>query len=200
VEDFGWQRQQPRRNTNKSSESEQYGQTSFGGRTEVVISKDGYPTKVDKDKDKEKIEVCSLISVDKNHYLITIYRDLDQIHEDLRSPKHLAAHKASKSAEDLPGLGQFYCVECAKYFESEHSQVTHLKGSTHKRRFVFAIAVAHRSLLTFHSRLKALKEGPYTQKEAEAAIGLRTDNGPKVAALEKTKDMEVEMENLQVAT
>ncbi|PMD20503.1 hypothetical protein NA56DRAFT_646191 [Hyaloscypha hepaticicola] len=104
-------------------------------------------------------------------------RDLDQISEDLRSPKHLAQHKSSKAAEDLPGLGQFYCVECAKWFESEHSMVTHRKGSTHKRR------------------VKALKDGPYTQKEAEAAIGLRTDNGPRQAAKENTKDVEVDMEN-----
>jgi bud site selection protein 20 len=40
-----------------------------------------------------------------------------------------------------------------------------------------------------------LKDEPYTQKEAEAAIGLRTDNGPKQAAKEKTQDIEVEMEN-----
>lgn len=40
-----------------------------------------------------------------------------------------------------------------------------------------------------------MKDEPYTQKEAEAAIGLRTDNGPKQAAKENTKDMEVEMEN-----
>lgn len=40
-----------------------------------------------------------------------------------------------------------------------------------------------------------LKDEPYTQKEAEAAIGLRTDNGPRLAAKENTKDMEVEMEN-----
>jgi len=104
-------------------------------------------------------------------------RDLDQISEDLRSPKHLEQHKSAKAAEDLPGLGQFYCVECAKWFESEHSMVTHRKGSTHKRR------------------VKALKDEPYTQKEAEAAIGLRTDNGPRQAAKENTKDVEVEMEN-----
>lgn len=55
--------------------------------------------------------------------------------------------------------------------------VTHRKGSTHRRR------------------VKALKDEPYTQKEAEAAIGLRTDNGPKQAAKEKTQDTEVEMEN-----
>lgn len=44
-------------------------------------------------------------------------------------------------------------------------------------------------------RLKALKEEPYTQKEAEAAVGLRTDNGPRMAAKENVKDVEVEMEN-----
>lgn len=87
-------------------------------------------------------------------------RDLDQISEDLRSPKHLEQFKAGKCAEDLPGLGMFYCVECAKWFESENSINSHRKGSTHKRR------------------VKALKDEPYTQKEAEAAVGLRTDNGP----------------------
>lgn len=104
-------------------------------------------------------------------------RDLDQIAEDIRSPKHLEQHKSQKAAEDLPGLCQYYCVECAKWFESENSRVTHLKGSTHKRR------------------VKALKDEPYSQKEAEAAIGLRTDNGPRQAAKENTKNVEVEMEN-----
>ena len=41
-------------------------------------------------------------------------------------------------------------------------------------------------------RLKALKDEPYTQKEAEAAIGLRTDNGPRRTA---TENIEVKMEN-----
>jgi len=104
-------------------------------------------------------------------------RDLDQISEDLRSPKHLEQHKSLKVAEDLPGLGQFYCIECAKWFESEHSLVSHRKGSTHKRQ------------------VKALKDEPYTQKEAEAAIGLRTDNGPRQTAKENTQNVEVEMEN-----
>ncbi|KUJ14730.1 zinc finger protein [Mollisia scopiformis] len=104
-------------------------------------------------------------------------RDLDQISEDLRSPKHLEQFKTLKAPEGLPGLGQYYCIECAKFMESEHALITHRKGSTHKRR------------------VKALKDEPYTQKEAEAAIGLRTDNGPKQAAKENTKDMEVEMEN-----
>ncbi|RDL30445.1 C2H2 and C2HC zinc finger [Venustampulla echinocandica] len=104
-------------------------------------------------------------------------RDVDQVSADLRSPRHLELHKATKAVEDLPGLGQYYCVECAKWFESDHSLVTHRKGSTHKRR------------------LKLLKEGAYTQKEAEAAVGLRTDNGPRQAAKDNTQDVEVEMED-----
>jgi bud site selection protein 20 len=50
------------------------------------------------------------------------------------------------------------------------------------------------AILTIH-RVKALEDGPYTQKEAEAAVGLQTDNGPRQAANENTKDVEVDMEN-----
>ncbi|CAD6443072.1 1e11db79-bd8d-41e3-8ed9-4c3ee2c2c896 [Sclerotinia trifoliorum] len=101
-------------------------------------------------------------------------RDLDQISADIRSPKHLAQHKDSKAAEDLPGLGKWYCIQCAKWYESENSMLSHLKGKPHKRR------------------VKALKEGPYTQRDAEAAIGQGPpDNGIRNKAL----DVEVEMEN-----
>ena len=40
----------------------------------------------------------------------------------------------SKAAEDLPGLGRFYCIECAKWFESENNLVHHKRGKVHKRR------------------------------------------------------------------
>lgn len=63
-----------------------------------------------------------------------LIRDLDQVHADLKSSKHLAQHKAAKPAEDLPGLGKYYCVECAKWFEGENSLVQHRKGKNHKRR------------------------------------------------------------------
>ena len=65
------------------------------------------------------------------------YRDLDQVHADLRSPKQLTQHKTAKPAEDLPGLGQWYCVECAKWFEGENSLVQHRRGKNHKRRSVW---------------------------------------------------------------
>ncbi|KAH9822833.1 zinc finger protein bud20 [Teratosphaeria destructans] len=63
-------------------------------------------------------------------------RDLDQIHADLHSPHHLRHHHDTKAPEDLPAFGQWYCVPCAKWFESEHNF-----------------------------------------KEADAAVGLTTDNG-----------------------
>lgn len=88
-------------------------------------------------------------------------RDLDQVHADTQSEKHLQQYKDTKALEDLPGFGQFYCTECAKWFESELNFGKHTKGKPHKKR------------------VKQLKEEPYSQKEAEAAIGLTTNNGRK---------------------
>ncbi|KAI9716719.1 MAG: Bud site selection protein 20 [Chrysothrix sp. TS-e1954] len=88
-------------------------------------------------------------------------RDLDQVHEDLHDPKRLAQHKDAKAIEDLPGLGQHYCVECAKWFESESSIVQHRRGKPHKKR------------------VKQLAEEPYTQEIADAAVGLRRENGSR---------------------
>ena len=53
-------------------------------------------------------------------------------------------------------------------------------------------------MLTLTTRLKALKDEPYTQKEAEAAIGLRTDNGPRQSARDNVDDVEVEMEDSEL--
>lgn len=61
-------------------------------------------------------------------------RDLDQVVADLKSPRHLERYKVTKAPEDLPGLGEFYCIECAKWFESEINLVAHRRGKNHKRR------------------------------------------------------------------
>ena len=63
-------------------------------------------------------------------------RDLDQVHADIHNPGHLAKYKDAKLAEDLPALGEHYCVECAKWFEGEHNLVEHRRGKVHKRRYV----------------------------------------------------------------
>ncbi|KAI1147488.1 hypothetical protein F4825DRAFT_437162 [Nemania diffusa] len=101
-------------------------------------------------------------------------RDLDQIKADLLSPKHLSQHKDTKPKEDLPGLGRWYCVECAKWYDTEVNLVMHRKGKPHKRR------------------VKQLREEPYTQKEAEAAAGLGTNNEDPYQA-DKVAGNEVEM-------
>ncbi|EGD93506.1 C2H2 finger domain-containing protein [Trichophyton tonsurans CBS 112818] len=88
-------------------------------------------------------------------------RDYDQVVADLRSRKHLTQYHSTKYVEDLPGLGKHYCVECAKWLESEYNLVAHRKGKNHKRR------------------LRMLLHEPHTQKTAEAAIGLGVDNGTK---------------------
>lgn len=62
------------------------------------------------------------------------HRDYDQVRADIESPRHLAQYKATKAAEDLPGLGQHYCVDCSKWFESEYNLKAHTKGKNHKRR------------------------------------------------------------------
>ncbi|KAI1486397.1 zinc finger-containing protein [Biscogniauxia mediterranea] len=103
-------------------------------------------------------------------------RDIDQIKADLLSPRHLALFKETKASEDLPGLGKWYCTECAKWFEGEATLVLHRRGKPHKRR------------------VKQLREEPYTQKEAEAAIGLRTDNHGSQASNDNTDETEIDME------
>lgn len=80
-------------------------------------------------------------------------KDLDEIHALLQNPV-----TPSDTAE-LPGMGQFYCSECDRYFISMEPLEKHIKSKVHKRR------------------IKELKAGVYTQKDAEAAVGLTTDNG-----------------------
>ena len=60
---------------------------------------------------------------------------------------------------DAVGMGMFYCKYCDKHHQSQIALDAHLKGKPHKRS------------------MKLLKEDPFTQAEADAAIGLRTDNG-----------------------
>ncbi|CAL5874376.1 uncharacterized protein PFLUO_LOCUS8672 [Penicillium psychrofluorescens] len=89
-------------------------------------------------------------------------RDYDQVRADLDSPQHLAKYKATKDAEDLPGLGRHFCVECSKWFESEYNLKAHTKGKNHKRR------------------LRLLREEPHSQKIAEQAVGQGIiDNGKR---------------------
>jgi len=80
-------------------------------------------------------------------------KDLDQIDADLGEGK-VEKLLAQEVDFDKAGLGQFYCVHCAKDFINPRAFQDHVKGKPHKRR------------------LHALKTDPYTSEEAERAAGM----------------------------
>lgn len=88
-------------------------------------------------------------------------KGVDQIHADVADPMKAEALRNDQPVDfDLPGLGQHYCVECARYFISDVVLQQHTKTKRHK------------------IRLKELKEKPYSQLEAELASGMGPpDNG-----------------------
>ena len=98
-------------------------------------------------------------------------RDFDQSHEDLHNKRHLEQFHETQVPEELPAFGDFYCVPCAKFYESDANYKAHLKAKPHKRR------------------LKAMKEEPYSQKEAEAAAGY----GHVLVSKKKKEDVEDSM-------
>ncbi|CCD24317.1 Bud20p NDAI_0C06580 [Naumovozyma dairenensis CBS 421] len=80
-------------------------------------------------------------------------KDLDLIFNELTSKSTIQTLLNQQLDETKPGLGQHYCIHCAKYFETAIALKTHLKTKVHKRR------------------VKELKGVPYTQEVADAAAG-----------------------------
>lgn len=91
-------------------------------------------------------------------------RAIDQVHDDVTDPVRADCLKNNQPVDfDLPGLGQIYCVECARYFISSAALDTHLQTKRHK------------------ARLRELRVKPYSHAEATAAAGMGpSDNGPVV--------------------
>ncbi|CCE62664.1 hypothetical protein TPHA_0D00200 [Tetrapisispora phaffii CBS 4417] len=81
-------------------------------------------------------------------------KDLDLIYNELTSKEKIHGLLNQPMDETKPGLGQHYCIHCAKYMETAIALKTHLKTKVHKRR------------------VKELKEVPYTQEVANAAAGV----------------------------
>lgn len=87
-------------------------------------------------------------------------KDLDQIEADLVK---LASGNTIDPAynltqDDLPAGGDHHCPECSRYFVSFDALARHKASKVHRRR------------------LKELKEGSFSQKEAENAVGISTDS------------------------
>ena len=60
-----------------------------------------------------------------------------------------------KADEEKPGLGQHYCIPCARYFTADFAMKTHLKTKDHKKR----------------NRI-VNEEEPYTIEESMKAAGM----------------------------
>ncbi|KAK9476135.1 hypothetical protein V1514DRAFT_286028 [Lipomyces japonicus] len=107
-------------------------------------------------------------------------RDLDQVHEDQSSEATVKKLQNQPLDETKPGLGQHYCIPCAKYFETEQAETVHRRGKNHKRR------------------VKLLKEQPYSQAEADAASGLGVEKYNKFVSdyqdQKKTQENKMEVE------
>ena len=80
-------------------------------------------------------------------------KHLDQIHEDLK-PENQSRLLNQPIDEDLPGLGQFYCIECSRYFTSQPDLERHRKSKPHKKQ------------------LRLLRDKPYTHEDAERFAGM----------------------------
>ena len=89
-------------------------------------------------------------------------RDVEQVFDDMTKKEQLET--AQPFDDDLPGCGQFYCVETARYFVDQKALDDHKKSRAYKRR------------------VKELKEEtPFTQKDAEAAAGMTKERLPSAA-------------------
>eukprot|EP00440_Ansanella_granifera_P075601 gb/GFBE01082037.1/.p1 GENE.gb/GFBE01082037.1/~~gb/GFBE01082037.1/.p1 ORF type:complete len:114 (+),score=35.56 gb/GFBE01082037.1/:1-342(+) len=80
-------------------------------------------------------------------------KDIDQVHDDLKAPQKFKAGELPRD-EDLPGMGQYYCICCARFFTSAEVKAKHEKSKLHKRRLQ-----------------KAMDE-PHSQRDAELAAGM----------------------------
>ncbi|CCH42448.1 Bud site selection protein [Wickerhamomyces ciferrii] len=102
-------------------------------------------------------------------------RDLDLIYNDLSTPESILKLKDSPLDEYKIGMGQFYCIHCAKYFEDDYSIKAHYKSKIHKRR------------------VKAINERPYTNLESEAASGNNLEKFLKSVEVHKARKANEEL-------
>ncbi|KAM0949669.1 putative transcription factor C2H2 family [Dioscorea sansibarensis] len=76
----------------------------------------------------------------------------------------LSSEKPLPVDEDLPGMGQFYCLHCDRYFANIEIRDEHFRSKRHKKRMKLMNGPA-----------------PHTQLDADLAAGMgMPDNGPKL--------------------
>lgn len=107
-------------------------------------------------------------------------KDLDVIFQELSSKEKIQQLLNQPLDETKPGLGQHYCIHCAKYMESAMALKTHLKSKVHKRR------------------VKELKSMPYTQEVADAASGVNLNKFLSRVEQLKTQTIPEKAQNEQI--
>ena len=125
------------------------------------------------------VEEASYYQATMGRYSVKKYKtkrrikDLDLIYDELSSQSKIQQLLNQPLDETKPGLGQHYCIQCAKYMETAYALKTHLKTKVHKRR------------------VKDLKGMPYTQDVANAAAGVSLNKFlDRVSAIKDTIDPE----------
>ncbi|KAJ3693104.1 hypothetical protein LUZ60_012199 [Juncus effusus] len=87
----------------------------------------------------------------------------DMVYDELLKQAEEMKEKELPVDVDLPGLGQFYCVHCDRFFASEEVREEHNKTKLHKKK------------------VKQMLTAPHTQLDADVAGGMgKPDNGPKL--------------------
>ena len=84
-------------------------------------------------------------------------RDVDQVVLEDMIEENAQKLLNQDMDEYKPGLGQHYCLPCARYFVSDQQKTVHLKTKSHKKR------------------VKTTKNIPYSHEEAERAGGLQPE-------------------------
>ena len=88
-------------------------------------------------------------------------KDTDQIQDEIEKAEITGVPADKFDYDDeLPGGGQFFCVETGKHFADAKALADHKKSRYYKRR------------------CKELKEEKYTQEEAERAAGMTKEKLP----------------------
>jgi bud site selection protein 20 len=88
----------------------------------------------------------------KGHATKSRSKDLDQIQDEIQLD--LQGRLAKPFDADLPGMGQYRCMECARFFINERTLEEHRRSKFHKK-------MSRRVL-----------DPIYTQGEAEQAAGM----------------------------
>ncbi|XP_047336199.1 zinc finger protein 593 [Impatiens glandulifera] len=86
----------------------------------------------------------------------------DAVYDHLKKPD--SEKPALPIDEDLPGMGQYYCPHCDRYFANISVRDDHFKTKWHKKRVKMMLGPK-----------------PHTQLDADLAAGMgMPDNGPKL--------------------